>query len=138
MSTTTRQPVKIATVEVNELNSLFIEFTIVDENGAPVAKAAVDGLTIDLYNDADGTHINGREDQDILDTNGGTYGATNGRVEFTFQSADNPILGTPARGRREPHTARFTLTWGGGSPPASRWDGEVKLLVANLGHVGAA
>lgn len=133
--TTTRQPVRIATVEVNELNSCLIEFDIVDENGNPVPKAAVSGLTIDLYDDGTGDHINGRLAQSILDENGGTYGSTNGHVTMTLEAADNPIVGTLAIGRREPHTALFALEWGGGSPPARRWSGEVKLMVANMGHV---
>lgn len=133
--TTTRQPVRLGIIEVNELNSCFIEFDILDEEGQPVPLAAVVDFTIDLYNDGDGSHINGRQTEDIKNANGGTYHATNGHASFAFDSADNPIVGAIARGRREPHTALFTLRWGGGSPPAKRWDGELKIQVANLGHV---
>lgn len=133
--TTLKQPVRIATIELNELNSAFIEGDIVDELGAPVTLAMVTEFTIDLYDDNTGTHINGREELDILNVNGGTFHATSGHFTFTFESADNPILGLWPRGRREAHTARLTLIWGATSPPTGRWDGEVKLLVANLGHV---
>lgn len=136
MSTTT-QAVRIKTVEINELNNFDIDFDIVDQDGQPVPLAAVADLTLDIYNDGDGAHINDRQEQSILNMNGGTYHATNGHVTMTFESADNPIVGSIARGRREPHTARFTLAWGAGSPPPGRWDGEVKILVANLGHVPA-
>jgi hypothetical protein len=129
--TVAKQAILIKTVEINELNSAFAEWDIVDELGQPVPLAAVATFTIDLYDDLTGTIINSRNVQSILNVNGGTYHATNGHVTFTFQKLDNPVLGTWSRGRRETHTARFTLTWGA----TGRWDGEIKLRVANLQRV---
>jgi hypothetical protein len=129
--TTKKQPVRIKTVEINELNSAFAEWDIVDEQGQPVPLAAISAFTVDLYDDLTGAVINSRNAQSILNVNGGTYHATNGHVTFTFLSADNPIVGTWSRGHREGHTARFTLRWGA----SGRWDGEIKLRVANLQRV---
>lgn len=125
------QPIVIAEVEINELNSLYIEGDVVDQEGDPVPSAAVSAFAIDLYDDKTGTVINGRDEQSIFNVNGGTYHPTSGHFTFTFESEDNPIIGSYRRGYREPHTARFTLTWGS----SGRWDGEVRLYVGNMTRV---
>lgn len=127
----TKQSVIIGTVEINELNSAFVEFDVVDEQGNPVPLAAIATFTIDLFDDRTGAVINNRANLNIKNTNGGTYHATTGHATFTFESNDNPIIGAWSRGYRETHTARFTLTWGS----SGYWSGEVQLKVANLQRV---
>lgn len=127
------QVVRIGEVIVGELNSFTIEADIVDQDGDPVASAAVDSLTLTLYNDADDSIINARNAQDVLGANGGTYHATNGHFKMEFRSADSPIvIAGSARGAKETHTARFTMVWDGGN---KRWDGEVRIKVINLNKV---
>ncbi len=127
----TTQATRIATVEINELNSACVQWDIVDEHGDPVPLGNVASFTVTLYDDLTNTIINSRDDQDILNANGGTYGTLDGHVGFDFSSDDNPILGTWQRGRRESHTALFELRWG----PTGYWSGEVRLLVGNLTRV---
>ena len=131
--TVARQPVRIMTVEINENNSAFAGWDVLDEQGQAVALVDVDTLTLTLYDDLTNGVINSRDVQSVLNANGGTYHATSGHISMQFEAADNPIVGEWTRGRRESHTALFELSWdsGGGS-----WSGEIRILVSNLQRVG--
>lgn len=132
MSPEAKQTTRIADITVLERSSAYIGGTILDESGAPVPAASVTAFTLTLFDDESDVIINARDAQSILNENGGTYHATTGAFAVTFASADNAILSqTIARGDKETHTARLTLTWSGGG----RWDGEVRIRVVNLHRV---
>jgi hypothetical protein len=127
------QVVRIGEVVVGELNSFTIEADIVDQDGNPVAAAAVDSLTLTIYNDVTDGIINSRNAANVLNANGGTYHATSGNFKMEFRSADSPIVDTTLlRGAKETHTARFTMIWDSG---LKRWDGEVRIKVIQLNKV---
>jgi hypothetical protein len=126
------QIVRIADITVNERGSAYVQGTIVDETGEPVPLASVEAFALTLFNDADEQIINSRNAQSILNEHGGTYHATSGAFTLMLSTDDNPIIDTTlARGVKETHTARLTLTWANGG----RWDGEVRLRVRNLALV---
>lgn len=92
-----------------------IAFTLKDENGDPVLKAALDSLTLDLYHlAADGTMttINDREAQDVLDANNVSMHATTGVVTWDVQRDDVPFLGEDDdTAQVETHVATFRASW---------------------------
>lgn len=123
------QVVRIADIRVAERSSAYIEGIILDEAGDPVALADITAFTLTLFNDANDAIINSRDEQSILNENGGTYHATTGAFTLTFASLDNPIVDTTLpRGAKETHTALLSLTW----PDGGRWLGEVRIKVVNL------
>jgi hypothetical protein len=129
---TSPQPIIIATIEVNEKNSAFVEGDVVDEQGDAVTLASVTAFVVTIYDDASGDIINSRDAQSILNVNGGTFHATTGHFSFTFADLDNPIVApTLARGARETHTALLDLRWG----TTGRYVAEVRVRVRQLRNV---
>ena len=75
-----------------------------------VAKASLVTVTLTLYDELTSAVINSRNDQDILDDNGGSITAA-GVLTLKLQAADNCVCGSIAAGRTESHIARVKFTW---------------------------
>jgi hypothetical protein len=87
--------------------------TITDENGAAVPLASINAITLTLYNAADGTTINSRSAQNILNTNNVTIHATSGLLTWTMQPADNVIVDSSIGvGKYERHNFLIEWTYG--------------------------
>lgn len=67
------------------------QLTLVDGEGNPIAAANVTAMTLTFWNLELGEDaiINGRDGQDVLNTNDCTYGATDGLFTWAVQAADN-------------------------------------------------
>lgn len=115
-------------IELQEGQSGVFTFILKDENGDPVEKAAVDTLTLHIYDRLTDEIINTRDEQDVLDANGVTMHATSGLVTWSIAPVDVPFLGgdtIPA----EVHIARFRATWDSG---AKAFSYEIEMTVCNL------
>ena len=77
-----------------------------------IAKAALVTVTATLYLEADGTVINSRNDQDILDANGGLI-TDEGVLTLRLEPDDNVLVGHPAVtvDAHETHILRIEWTW---------------------------
>jgi len=95
---------------VRERSTALYTATIKDENGDALSYEDLDALTLTLYNLADGTIINSREDQDVLNANNVTVSAA-GVLAWTMQPADNPIVSATTAGWKEKHVALFEWTY---------------------------
>lgn len=94
-----------------EGKTVFLRAKVVDEEDSPVPKAMIDALTVTLYDVGSGAIINSRDNQNILDTNGGSLHATSGDLLLEFSPADMVIVSTvPPQPRYEHHVAR--IEWG--------------------------
>lgn len=97
-------------VEMDEAESCDAVATLHDISGADFVKASVLSLTATLsHSDSSRTIINSRDDQDVLDTNGG-YLSDVGVITLKLQPADNIIVDTPID-EVESHYLLFTWTW---------------------------
>jgi len=100
--------------------------------GAALAKASLATITATLKTAADGTTINSRDAQDILDTNGGAV-TTAGVVTLKLQPLDNIVVdSTVATGETETHHLDITWTWVDGDTVTrtgkdARWFKVMKL-----------
>jgi hypothetical protein len=121
------------TVNPNEASTMVYRATLQDESVPPVAIGSgdIDTLTLTLVNEADGSIINGRSDQNVLNANNVTVSA-GGDLVFIQQPADtaiiNPNLST------ETHLATFKMQFN--TTSYSNW--PVKFSVINLSQVGTA
>lgn len=113
--------------DILERSSRRITFQITDENDAGVPAASLTSLTLTLYPvRAPDMVINGRDGQNVLNTNNVTVDASGNGV-WDMQPADNQIVdGSQAI---ELHRALFVWTWAGG---AKRGPYELDLYVTNL------
>lgn len=119
------EAVTIAKIKINELNSAYVEGTIVDEQGLPVPKTSVSAFEM-TRTQQDGTVITAASS--ILDTNGGTYHATSGLFTLTLGKALQTLIGTVAIGQRQTQYVLLVLTWGS----TGRWSGKVELQIAKM------
>ena len=92
---------------VKEGTSCIIEVQFVDRSGNNVALEAIDTLTATLTNAVDGTVINSRDGQNILNTNQGTVSDT-GLLTLKLGPLDNIIVSTSTE-RGESHY--LTIDW---------------------------
>lgn len=65
--------------------------TFTDRDGTPIVSGAVTALTATLRDIASGIILNSREDQDVLNTNGGTLGLA-GAFSLTLTPDDLAML----------------------------------------------
>jgi hypothetical protein len=86
-------------------------------------------LTLTYYHVADGSIINNREGQDILNANGVTFHATSGLLTWTLQPADTVIVLDSYAVERHRALLEWTLNNG------VTGKHEVDILVRNLGKV---
>lgn len=82
-----------------------------DAYGAPVAGYLLTALTFSLIDRDSGGYVNGHQDTDILNANGGTV-ATDGSVRLDLPGTDTVLV--DAAKSREGRIARFRWQWTGG------------------------
>ena len=112
--------------EVNERSTAVYTATIKDEDDTAIASASLTTLTLTLYDAANGTIINSRNGQNVLNANNVTIHATSGLLTWTMQTADNVIVWKKASGQFEKHIALFRWTWDSGAKAGSH---EVEIRV---------
>jgi hypothetical protein len=96
---------------VQEGESMNITGTLVDDDDVAIPKAGYRSFTITLHDEVSNVIINGRNDQDILDANGGTV---NDDGSFIIRlGPDDAIIvsGTDLAGDLETHIVRIKWTW---------------------------
>lgn len=100
--------------------------TLKDADEVPITKANLTAITLTLYNVADGTIINSRENQDVKDANNVTIHATTGLLTWNMQPEDNAIV---SGALLERHRAlwKYTHTQSG-SPGKHEFDFFVRNL----------
>lgn len=92
---------------VDSKESAVITAVLKDVNDAAINKSVLQSLTLTLVNAEDGTVLNGRDQQNILDANNGSVTAA-GVVTIKLQPADNAVCGANTN-ELEDHYA--TLRW---------------------------
>lgn len=101
--------------------------TLADENGDAVT--ALDSLVVWLRDLQTGAYLNSRENQSLLNANGGTFSA--GTFTWAMSPADHAIVGGDSRER---HEAVFRATWDSGTK-ARTW--SILFDVTNYAPVTA-
>ena len=104
----------LAERQVPEGNTWRYKTTLQDESVVPLPLpvASIDSITLTLYDVATGTKINGRDAQDVLNTNEVTIDATSGELIWTALPADMPIVdATTEPGEYEEHIALFEVVY---------------------------
>lgn len=90
--------------------------TLLDEEAAPITVARITTLTLTLRNVEDGTIINSRDDQNVLNLANVTLHASSGLLTWEIQILDNVIVDTTlANGEKEIHRAIFEYSWDSGA-----------------------
>lgn len=100
-----------------------------DETGAVIGSGTLSSLKLTLYNRADGSIINTRNQQNVLNANGVTVDAS-GNLTWTMDPADNPIV--DATLSYEEHVALFEIGW---SSDAKKNNHEVIVRVENVNKI---
>ncbi len=113
---------------VNENSTAVYTGTLTDQFGAVIPASAITTLTLTLCT-LNGTIINSRDDQDVLNTNNVVV-LESGVLTFTLQAADTAIIETKAL-KYETHRATFTMEFGGGSTATH----DVDIIIRNLTKV---
>lgn len=98
---------------VSEGQSCDFVLTPTDPDGAAIDANDLLTLTLTLYDDESDAVINSREDQDILDANGGTI-EEDLTVTVRLDGDDNVIVGSASEDEIERHVARFEYTYNDG------------------------
>ena len=115
---------------VNELDSCELDCAqLTKEDGTVLTPAALETLTLTLYDIESDDIVNGLEDADILNVGRGTLD-TNGHLVVALESADNPIL--TATNDLERRKALIVGTWNTGKGRTSQ---EVIYSVRNIHRV---
>jgi hypothetical protein len=84
------------------------------KNGSlPITLAALNSLTLTIYDKTTGKVINNRNNQSILNEHGGIV-ASDGTLTLRLQPSDNALVGEPGAGEKETHILRFVWTWNDG------------------------
>jgi len=96
---------------VNAGESAVVTATLYDTSGDALNKAAVSTLTLTLVDDGRNV-INSRDEQDVLDTNGGTL-ATDGTVTMILSPSDTAMV--DGESDLERRYLQFAWTWSDGS-----------------------
>src|SRR5688572_24015206 len=79
--------------EIPERTTPKLTATLRDQDGAPVAAASLDALSLTLFNDKTKAIVNGRNHVDILNAGIGTINAQ-GLLTLAFSALDTAILDT--------------------------------------------
>jgi len=100
-----------------------------DETGAAIGSGALSSLKLTLYNRADGSIINTRNQQNVLNANGVVVDS-DGNLTWTMEPADHPIV--DATLSYEEHVALFELGW---SSDTKKNNHEVIIRVENVNKI---
>lgn len=122
------EPFEIA---INEDSTATYTAVLKDASGTVIPLASITSLRMTLIELGTGETVNGRENQNILNTNNVTYHSTNGTLTWSIQVADTEIVnpGTPI-GDRELHLATITAT-----TATVQMHREILLAVLNMRSV---
>jgi hypothetical protein len=116
------------TTVINEGANAVYTATLQDENAAAIGSGDIDSLTLTLVNKADGSTINSRLDQNVLNANNVTVSA-GGALVFTLQPADTAINDVDLS--TETHVATFKMQFN--TVSFSNWD--VEFTIRNMAQV---
>lgn len=116
------------TTIVNEKSTAKYTATLKDEDDVIIPAANIVSLTLTLCEVADGTIINSRDDQDVLNTNNVTVDSS-GILIYTIQELDNIIVNSALA--TEVHRATFKMTFN--TTGKATWD--IDISVRNLSKV---
>lgn len=111
---------------IPELSSRTYTATINDADGDPILLTAIASIKLTVT-DADGTVINSRDRQDVLNTNDGTMHATSGLFTWLMQPADNVIVGTPDDNKTEEHVVIIEIVLTNGTRENHRLEPAIKV-----------
>ena len=119
---------------VPEESSVLVTGILADETGAPLT--TLDSLTATLFDRVTIRILNGRHEQSILNTNGGAFDPTTGRVTLLLTPADSIVV--DQRSWTEEHILRldFAFTPAGGPQRTGRY--AMVLRVQNLEQLSEA
>lgn len=111
---------------VKEETTAIYSAVLKDEDDLVIAGSQIDAITLTYYNKEDGTIINSRSRQDVLNANNVTIDSS-GNLEWILQPADTTIISTemPA-GAYETHVGLFEWTWG--TTKQGRHEVEIDVL----------
>lgn len=112
---------------VPEGSSRMYEATLKDYAGDPVPLAAVASITCTLRDLSSDQIVNSRNDQSVLNTNGGTLHASSGLFQMVFGPDDTVAIGST---RQQQRRATFKVVYSSG-----RENHEVIFTVYNLADV---
>lgn len=108
--------------------------TLKDQDGTAIPAAQISTLTLTLYNKEDGSIINSRNAQNVLNANGVTVHVTSGLLTWVIDGLDSPIVGVVPFGEYEEHIALFEGTTVSGADIVH----EISLLVRSVRYVGSS
>jgi hypothetical protein len=115
--------------EVNEKTTSRVTGVFRDEANAVIGTTEMTTLVATLYDKVAGTIINSRDEQDVLNTNGGTLDAS-GNFTIQLDVADNIIL--DQTNVYEVHVLLLEWTYDSGAKGGNQ---EIELYVVNLANV---
>lgn len=121
-------------VTVDQGESIVLAATFYDPDGNQFNKAALSAVTVTLL-DEDNEVINSREDQNVIDANGGTL-ATDGSFELALTPADNPIV--DETNAQEEHTLILKWQWVDGASVTQTGIQKYDITVVNTESSGEA
>lgn len=114
---------------VDERTTRVLTATLQSRTGTVITLAEVSTLTLTYYNVADGSTLNSRDGQNVLNTNNVTLHATSGLLTWTMQPADTAIVDDNLLIER--HRALFEWTLTNGEAGKS----VIDVTVRNVGRV---
>ena len=114
---------------IKEKQTVDYTFTIKDSDDVAIPAASLTTAILTLYTPDNGTIINSRNAQNILNANNVTISAA-GVVVWSLQVADVTIANQQVT--EETHRALFVFTWGGGT---KSFPHEVDFVLENLGKL---
>jgi hypothetical protein len=120
--------------EIPERTTPKLTATLRDQDGAPVAAASLDALSLTLFNDKTKAIVNGRNHSDVLNAGIGTINAQ-GVLTLAFTALDTAIL--DATLATELRVALIEWDWTVSSVPKSGKH-EISFVVRNLHHVASS
>lgn len=95
-------------IKVDEGESIRLEGTLTKPGGVALEEGNLESLTVTLLNKSDNSVINSRNEQNIINANGGTIDEE-GNFTFTLSASDNILLDESAR--TEEHILIFKFSW---------------------------
>lgn len=98
---------------VIEHSSATYKGTLLDADGNPVPASLLTRAELTLYDIKSNTIINGREAQDVLNTNGVAFNE-DGTFIWAITPDDNAVLNQASKKTTEEHVALFLFEWPSG------------------------
>jgi hypothetical protein len=121
--------------DINEDSYAPYTTTLTSDGETPITLASVDSIEMTLVNTSETvlatSIVNGRQKQNVLNTNDCTFHATSGLFTWDIQPEDIAIVGSTPIGKIERHLATFTITW----DTTKKMHFEVELHILNLRNV---